>query len=211
MAAGRRAPQRVARHRNRAGFAGCATTRGRESARYVRRPSERKNPSASAHHGESSDGWVSIEKLIFESLPGVYVSALVYVPEDGNDKHPAILVPAGHAANGKIHYQGLCQRLVQRGYVVIAWDPVGQGERSQFWDAKAGKSRYNLICAEHAVMGNLAYLAGDESGEMGNLGRHSRRRLSFDAARSRSRAHQHHRHERRWISGDAHRRPGSAH
>jgi pimeloyl-ACP methyl ester carboxylesterase len=101
-----------------------------------------------------------IEKLIFESLPGVYVSALVYVPEDGNEKHPAILVPAGHAENGKVHYQALCQRLVQRGYIVIAWDPVGQGERSQFWDAKAGKSRYNLICAEHAVLGNLAYLAG---------------------------------------------------
>ena len=101
-----------------------------------------------------------IEKLIFESLPGVYVSALVYVPEDGNEKHPAILVPAGHAENGKVHYHALCQRLVQRGYVVIAWDPVGQGERSQFWDAKAGKSRYNLICAEHAVLGNLAYLAG---------------------------------------------------
>ena len=101
-----------------------------------------------------------IEKLIFESLPGVYVPALVYVPEDGRDKHPAILVPAGHAENGKVHYQALCQRLVQRGYVVIAWDPVGQGERSQFWDAKGGKSRYNLICAEHAVLGNLAYLAG---------------------------------------------------
>lgn len=101
-----------------------------------------------------------IEKLIFESLPGVYVTALVYVPEDGNEKHPAILVPAGHAENGKVHYQALCQRLVQRGYVVIAWDPVGQGERSQFWDTKTGKSRYNLICAEHAVLGNLAYLAG---------------------------------------------------
>ncbi len=101
-----------------------------------------------------------IEKLIFESLPGVYVTALVYVPEDGNKTHPAILVPSGHAANGKVHYQALCQRLVQRGYVVISWDPVGQGERSQFWDAKAGKSRYNLICAEHAVLGNLAYLAG---------------------------------------------------
>ena len=25
---------------------------------------------------------------------------------------------------------------------------------------KAGKSRYNRICAEHAVLGNLAYLAG---------------------------------------------------
>src|ERR1700730_799751 len=101
-----------------------------------------------------------IEKLIFASLPGFYVSALVYVPEDKNKKHPAILVPSGHAANGKVHYQALCQRLVPRGYVVLCWDPVGQGERSQFWDAKAGKSRYNLICAEHAVLGNMAYLAG---------------------------------------------------
>jgi len=68
-------------------------------------------------------------------------------------------VPAGHAADGKSHYQALSQRLAGRGYVVISWDPVGQGERSQFWDSKAKKSRYNLICAEHAVMGNLAYLA----------------------------------------------------
>jgi Acetyl xylan esterase (AXE1) len=102
----------------------------------------------------------SIEKLIFESLPGVYVTALVYSPDDHSTRHPAVLVPAGHATNGKIHYQVLSQRLASRGYVVIAWDPVGQGERSQFWDAKAGKSRYNLVCAEHAVMGNLAYLAG---------------------------------------------------
>jgi Acetyl xylan esterase (AXE1) len=101
-----------------------------------------------------------IEKLIFESLPGIYVTALVYVPADGNKKHPGILVPSGHSTNGKNYYQALCQRLVQRGYVVISWDPVGQGERSQFWDAKLRKSRYNLICAEHAVLGNLAYLAG---------------------------------------------------
>ena len=102
-----------------------------------------------------------IEKLIFESLPGIYVTALLYVPDGGDrTKYPAVLVPAGHAENGKAHYQVLCQRLVQRGYVVLSWDPVGQGERSQFWDAKAGKSRYNRICAEHAVLGNLAYLAG---------------------------------------------------
>jgi pimeloyl-ACP methyl ester carboxylesterase len=105
------------------------------------------------------DGF-SIEKLIFESLPGVYVTALVYIPSDHSKKSPAVLVPAGHAPNGKIYYQELCQRLAKRGYVVLAWDPVGQGERSQFWDAQAGKSRYNLICAEHAVLGNLAYLAG---------------------------------------------------
>src|SRR2546427_11055844 len=105
------------------------------------------------------DGFV-IEQLVYQSLPGVYVTALVYVPNDHTTKHPAVLVPAGHAADGKFHYQALSQRLAGRGYVVISWDPVGQGERSQFWDPKARKSRYNLICGEHAVMGNLAYLAG---------------------------------------------------
>ena len=105
------------------------------------------------------DGF-TIEKLVFQSLPGIYVTALVYVPNDHVGKHPAVLVPAGHAADGKFHYQALSQRLVGRGYLVISWDPIGQGERSQFWDSKAQKSRYNLICAEHAVMGNLAYLAG---------------------------------------------------
>ena len=105
------------------------------------------------------DGF-TIEKLVFQSLPGVYVTALVYVPNDHASKHPAVLVPAGHAADGKFHYQALSQRLAGRGYVVISWDPIGQGERSQFWDSKTQKSRYNLICAEHAVMGNLAYLTG---------------------------------------------------
>lgn len=100
-----------------------------------------------------------IEKVVFQSLPGIYVTALVYVPDDGQ-KHPGILVPCGHSPVGKAYYQALAQRLVHHGYVVISWDPVGEGERSQFWDVKQKKSRYNLICAEHAVMGNLAYLAG---------------------------------------------------
>ena len=101
-----------------------------------------------------------IEKLIYQSLPGFYVTALVYVPENGDKVHPAILVPAGHATNGKDQYQALSERLALRGYLVISWDPVGQGERSQFWDAKAKKTRYNMTCGEHGVMGNLAYLAG---------------------------------------------------
>jgi pimeloyl-ACP methyl ester carboxylesterase len=120
-------------------------------------PAEKTDLKANITGRLQEDGF-HIEKLLYQSLPGFYVTALVYVPESGGP-HPAVLVPAGHAANGKIHYQDLCQRLVRRGYLVISWDPVGQGERSQFWDTKAKKSRYNLICAEHAVLGNLAYLA----------------------------------------------------
>ncbi len=101
-----------------------------------------------------------LEKVIFESLPGFRVTAHLYVPDSREGRLPAVLVPCGHSANGKIHYQYICHRLAKVGYVALCWDPVGQGERSQFWDAKAQKSRYNLVCGEHAVLGNLAYLAG---------------------------------------------------
>ena len=42
----------------------------------------------------------------------------------------------------------------------MTYDPVGQGERSQFWDAAHGRSRFNLSCGEHAVLGNPLYLLG---------------------------------------------------
>jgi hypothetical protein len=44
--------------------------------------------------------------------------------------------------------------LAKRGHVVLTYDPVGQGERSQFWDAERGRSRFGLGCGEHAVLGN---------------------------------------------------------
>ena len=105
------------------------------------------------------DGY-RIEKLLFESQPGLFVTALVYLP-DGAGPRPAVLLPCGHSAVGKAfaNYQEIGGRLAKRGYVVLSWDPVGQGERSQFWDAARGRSRYNLVCGEHAVLGNLAALA----------------------------------------------------
>jgi dienelactone hydrolase len=107
------------------------------------------------------DGY-HIEKLIFESLPGLHVTALVYVPAGPPERRPAVLLAAGHSPIGKAHpaYQEIAARLALRGYVVLSWDPVGQGERSQFWDAARKRSRYNMVCGEHAVLGNLATLAG---------------------------------------------------
>jgi hypothetical protein len=103
-----------------------------------------------------------IEKVIFESLPGYHVTALLYVPAGPAAPRPAVLVACGHSPLGKAfpNYQEISARLARRGYVVLCWDPVGQGERSQFWDGARGRSRYNLVCGEHAVLGNLALLAG---------------------------------------------------
>ena len=107
------------------------------------------------------DGY-RIDKLVFESLPGIHVTALVYVPDAPSGRRPAVLVACGHSELGKAYprYQEIAARLARRGFVVLCWDPVGQGERSQFWERAQSRSRYNLICGEHAVLGNLATLAG---------------------------------------------------
>src|SRR5207237_7451997 len=70
--------------------------------------------------------------------------------------------PCRHSAIGKAAaaYQTLHINRVKRGYVVLTYDPVGQGERSQFWDAAKKRSRFNLACGEHAVLGNPLYLLG---------------------------------------------------
>jgi cephalosporin-C deacetylase-like acetyl esterase len=103
-----------------------------------------------------------IDKLAYESFPGYFVSALLYRPKGTRGLAPAVLSPCGHSDIGKgaAEYQILHINLVKRGYVVLTYDPVGQGERSQFWDAARRRSRFNLSCGEHAVLGNPLYLLG---------------------------------------------------
>src|SRR5437763_354901 len=92
---------------------------------------------------------------------GYVVPALLYVPKAAGPM-PGVISPCGHSTNGKAAaaYQTLHINLAKRGFVVLTYDPVGQGERSQFWDAGRGRSRFNLSCGEHAVLGNPLYLLG---------------------------------------------------
>ncbi len=106
---------------------------------------------------------VVIEKWVFESFPGYVVPALLYKPKTLGSRAPAVLGPCGHSAIGKADddYQIFHQNLARRGYVVLSYDPVGQGERSQFWDPARHRSRFDLRCQEHAVLGNPLYLMGE--------------------------------------------------
>jgi cephalosporin-C deacetylase-like acetyl esterase len=103
-----------------------------------------------------------VEKLAYASFPGYFVPALLYRPRTIASPLPGVLSPCGHSTNGKASgaYQILHINLAKRGYVVLTYDPVGQGERSQFWDAQRGRSRFDLSCGEHAVLGNPLYLLG---------------------------------------------------
>lgn len=94
--------------------------------------------------GTIDRGAYRIEKVIFESLPQVYVTANLYVPGISSPPFPAIVAPLGHIEDGKTYrnYQYTYQNLARKGFVVLALDPYGQGERLQYLDPKTGQSRY---------------------------------------------------------------------
>lgn len=106
-----------------------------------------------------------IEKVIFESQPQVFVTAHLYVPATRNSNaqspFPAIISPLGHTSNGKAYrnYQYVFQTLARMGYVVLAFDPFGQGERHQYLDPKTGKSRLGPT-GEHSQAGRPLLLLG---------------------------------------------------
>ena len=96
------------------------------------------------------DGY-SIEKVLFESMPGLLVSANLFVP-GGAGRHPAIVMSCGHSDRGKdcATYLRACVIAAKRGFVVFMFDPYNQGERT--W-SNQGTSTF-----EHTQMGLRASL-----------------------------------------------------
>ena len=60
---------------------------------------EQKTPLNARITGKIQLAGYRIEKVIFESLPGFHVSALLYVPDAPATPKPAVLVPCGHSTN----------------------------------------------------------------------------------------------------------------
>jgi len=102
-----------------------------------------------------------VEKLIFESIPGYYVTAALFLPENLKGKAPAVIYASGHTINGfrSETYQHIIINLVKKGFIVLAFDPVGQGERLQYYDEKKGKSRFGPT-VEHSYPGAQCYISG---------------------------------------------------
>src|SRR5689334_14108387 len=50
--------------------------------------------------GQIQSEFYTIEKVIFESLPGFYVTANLYRPNQAG-RYPAVLLPVGHTQEGK--------------------------------------------------------------------------------------------------------------
>lgn len=104
-----------------------------------------------------------VEKIIFESQPRFYVTANLYLPKQGKPPYPAILFPLGHESGAKAHeaWQYLLISFAKKGFVALAWDPVGQGERVQIWDDDLGGSKLVQSTTEHTILGIQCLLVGD--------------------------------------------------
>jgi cephalosporin-C deacetylase-like acetyl esterase len=107
-----------------------------------------------------------IEKVTFESRPRLYVTANLYVPA-GTGRKPGILGPLGHSANGKAwpSYQKLFSNLARKGYVVLAYDPFGQGERIEYPGSRPGQTAIGGGgTSEHEYAGRRLILLGANFG-----------------------------------------------
>lgn len=134
-------------------------------AAYVRRrilvslgmwPLPTRMPLHAVVHGKIQRPDYSIEKVYFESMPGFFVTGNLYRPVDAVQKHPGILCPHGHWANGRFYdygrdkvrkqivegaerfedggrspLQSRCVQLARMGCVVFHWDMIGYADSQQ--------------------------------------------------------------------------------
>ena len=92
-----------------------------------------------------------VEKILFESQPRHYVTAVLFLPTATEPPYPAVVMPCGHTPAGKVENQSAAMLLAQNGFACLCYDPIGQGERYQFLDA-AGKPRFGGT-TEHTIVG----------------------------------------------------------
>ncbi len=106
----------------------------------------------------AGDGF-RVEKIIYESRPEFPVTAALFLPETA-PPYPAVLVPCGHDIGGKTSkaYQRASILLAKNGIAALCYDPVGQGERSQFLPVEGVPRRPGTL--EHSLMGVGCILLG---------------------------------------------------
>ena len=100
----------------------------------------------------------TIEKILFESRPGFLVSGSLYLPKKVSYPRPAVLNVIGHFKEGKAddQPQAISLSLVKNGFIVLAIDCIGQGERKIPEYASWGEAPSNA----HNIIGIQAFLTG---------------------------------------------------
>lgn len=103
-----------------------------------------------------------VEKILFESQPAHFVSALLFLPDAARfpPPYPGVLVPCGHALKAKGHdeYQTMGALLALNGMAALVYDPIDQGERGQYlgsggWPKLWGTTAHFLVGIGSTLLG----------------------------------------------------------
>lgn len=107
-------------------------------------------------------GQYSVQNVLFQAAPEVYVTATVWRPVGWDGPRPGVLFPCGHHEQPRVvaEYQEVCAWYAANGYVTLAYDPPGQGERKLCWDAVLGQSFTGSGSTEHNHAGLQCELLG---------------------------------------------------
>ncbi len=129
---------------------------------------EERTPLNLQRRGQVDRGAYRLEKIAFESQPRFFVTANLYIPQIGRPPYPAVLQPTGHSLTAKSRelYQRLSIGLAHYGFVVLTYDPLGQGERRIFYDAELRDSKVGSTTVEHQMVGIQALLGGESLARM---------------------------------------------
>jgi len=105
-----------------------------------------------------------VEHIVYESQPGFFVTSSMFIPAGlkKSNKAPVVIYCSGHAEEGYRYatYQQAILNLVNKGFIVFAFDPVGQGERLEYIDPVTGKSVFDGPTKEHSYPGSQVFITG---------------------------------------------------
>lgn len=132
----------------------------RAAVKRVFGPMPSRTPLNSVVTGRDDCGKYILEKVIYESRPGFFVTGNFYLPKGGTGKLPCVLGLCGHSNEGKASeaYQSFCQGLATKGFAVFIIDPINQGER--ILNLKDGSEKVGL-CHVHNLIGAQMVLNDD--------------------------------------------------
>ncbi len=125
-------------------------------------PMPAKTPLNAKVTGKVDRDAYTIENVIFESRPNFLVTSNLYLPKNRKFPLPGVVATCGHLPNAKAgeNYQSFAQGLARLGYVVLIFDPIGQGERLQYPNEKL-ESKIGNGVLEHLHAGNQQTLVGE--------------------------------------------------
>lgn len=105
-----------------------------------------------------------VENVMFQSRPDFWVTGNLYIPTTGSGPYPGIISPCGHFADARMNpeYQSAYINMALGGFVVLAFDPIGQGERRQYWNPETNVTDVGGATTEHSMAGHLLLMMGED-------------------------------------------------